>query len=96
VQKKDMIGHQGPGVNDVLVGHHKPLRGGTSAPQNLQGTVWLFLLAGTTCSLLQTGHVRLSCKITLIIAMNGFISSSLFLCVSRIFLSSKVLKIRLD
>jgi hypothetical protein len=32
----------------VLVRHHKPLRGGTSAPQNLQGTVWLLLLAGTT------------------------------------------------
>jgi hypothetical protein len=32
----------------VLVRHHKPLRGGTSAPQNLQGTVWLFLFAGTT------------------------------------------------
>ncbi len=32
----------------VLVRHHKPLRGGTSAPQNLQGTVWILLLAGTT------------------------------------------------
>jgi hypothetical protein len=32
----------------VLVRHHKPLRGGTSAPQNLQGTLWLLLLAGTS------------------------------------------------
>jgi hypothetical protein len=32
----------------VLVGDHEPLRGGMSAPQNLQGTVWLLLLAGTT------------------------------------------------
>jgi len=62
----------------VLVRHHRPLRGGTSAPQNLQDTTWLLLLAGTTWSLLQTGHVRLSCKTALIIAMNGFISSSLF------------------
>lgn len=32
----------------VLVRHHKRLRGGISAPQNLQDTVWLLLLARTT------------------------------------------------
>jgi hypothetical protein len=50
-----------------------------SAPQNLQSTVCFFWLGATICSLLQIGHVRLSCKITLTIAMNGFIRSPGFL-----------------
>jgi len=50
------------------------LRGGTSAPQNLQGTVCPLLLAGTTWSRIHLGHVRLRCKIVLITAKKGFIS----------------------
>ena len=72
------------------------LDGGTSAPQNLQRTVSILLLAGTTWSLLHMGHVRLRRNIERKTANNGFIDLAPFLFVSRIFLSSKVLKIRLD
>ena len=63
------------------------LRGGTSAPQNLQGTVCLLLLAGTTWSRIHLGHVRLRCKIVLITAKKGFISLPLSLSDYGIILS---------
>ena len=52
------------------------LRGGMSAPQNLQGTNRYFLLWGTTWSLMHLGHVRLRLKIVLTTTLNnGFIDS---------------------
>ena len=41
------------------------LRGGISAPQNLQRTLFSLLLLGATWSLLHLGHVRLRRKIVL-------------------------------
>jgi hypothetical protein len=55
--------------------HLVVLFGGTSAAQNLQGTVSFFLLEGTTCLRRHLGHTLVRRRIFSIIneARNGFI-----------------------